>query len=158
MAKPAQDSPTKEKTITPIAENRRARHEYAIEDTIEVGIMLAGTEVKSLRANKVQLTDGFARISGGELWLENVHISHYKEGNQFNQPEKRSRKLLAHAKEIAKLEVKLKDQGETLVPLRMYFKGNKAKVLLGLGRGRKSYDKRESIKERDIKREMRRED
>ena len=158
MAKPSNEPTSREKTITPIAENRRARHEYAIEDTIEVGVVLAGTEVKSLRANKVQLADGFARISSGELWLENVHISHYKEGNQFNQPEKRTRKLLAHAREIAKLEARLKDQGATLVPLRIYFKGNKAKVLLGLGRGKKSYDKREAIKAKDIKREMRRED
>ena len=155
MAKTPADTTTKERQIAAIAENRRARHEFSIEDTIEVGIVLAGTEVKSLRAGKVQLVDGFARIDKHELWLENVHISHYKEGNQFNQPEKRSRKLLAHAKEIAKLESKLKDQGATLVPLKMYFKGNKAKVLLGLGRGRKAYDKRESIKERDVKRELR---
>jgi SsrA-binding protein len=158
MANRAPVTESRERPITPIADNRRARHEYAIEETLEVGVVLAGTEVKSLRAGKVQLVDGFARLTKGELWLENVHISHYKEGNQFNQPEKRSRKLLAHSKEIAKLEVKLHDQGATLIPLKMYFKGNKAKVLLGLGHGRKSYDKREAIKERDAKRDLRRED
>lgn len=158
MPRPPADTAAKEKTITPIADNRRARHEYAFDETIETGIMLAGTEVKSIRQGKVQLADGFARIDKQELWLENVHISHYKEGNQFNLPEKRARKLLAHAKEIAKLEVKLKDVGMTLVPLKMYFKGNKAKVLLGLGRGKKAYDKRESIKERDVRRELRRDD
>src|SRR5688500_17038119 len=99
-----------------IADNRRARHEYMISQDLECGIMLTGTEVKALREGKVQLSDGFARIDKGELWLENVHIGHYKQGNIFNHEEKRARKLLAHSKEIEKLTGKLKDQGVTLVP------------------------------------------
>ena len=122
---------------------------------LETGIMLAGTEVKSLRQGKVQLSDGYAHIENGELWLENVHISPYAHGNRFNLEEKRKRKLLAHEKEIDRLRVKLQDQGTTLVPLRMYFKGNKVKVLIGLARGKKLYDKREAIKERDAKRDIR---
>ncbi len=117
--------------------------------------MLAGTEVKSLRQGKVQLSDGYAHLSGGELWLENVHISPYTHGNIFNLEDKRKRKLLAHAREIDKLRVKLQDQGATLIPLKMYFKGNKVKVLIGLARGKKSHDKRQAIKERDAKRDIR---
>jgi SsrA-binding protein len=151
------DIPRKPKVqaIKPIADNRRARHEYMILQELETGIMLAGTEVKSLRQGKVQLSDGYAHIENGELWLENVHISPYAHGNRFNLEEKRKRKLLAHAKEIDRLRVKLQDQGATLVPLRMYFKGNKVKVLIGLARGKKSYDKREAIKEREAKRDIR---
>ena len=151
------DIPRKPKSqaIKPIADNRRARHEYMILQELETGIMLAGTEVKSLRQGKVQLSDGYAHIENGELWLENVHISPYAHGNRFNLEEKRKRKLLAHEKEIDRLRVKLQDQGTTLVPLRMYFKGNKVKVLIGLARGKKLYDKREAIKERDAKRDIR---
>ncbi len=145
----------KPRAVTPIADNRRARFEYLILDEIEAGISLAGTEVKSLRQGKVQLSDGYARIEHGELWLENVHISPYTHGNRFNLEDKRKRKLLAHKREIARLQVKLRDAGLTLVPLRMYFKGHKAKVLIGLARGKKSYDKREAIKERDAKRAIR---
>lgn len=144
----------KPKVKKAIAENRRARHEYMILQDIEVGIMLTGTEVKALRDGKVQLQDGFAMVDKGELWLENVHIGHYKQGNIFNHEEKRKRKLLAHAKEIEKLTNKLKDKGVTLIPLSIYFFGNKIKVQLGLGKGKKLHDKRESIKERDVKREM----
>src|SRR5438270_5981197 len=127
-----------------------------IQHKIETGIMLAGTEVKSLRAGKVQLSDGYAHIDNGELWLENVHISPYEHGNIFNTEEKRRRKLLAHRREIDRLKTKLNDQGLTLVPLRMYFKGNKVKLQIGLARGKKAYDKRQSIKERDAKRDLRR--
>jgi SsrA-binding protein len=153
----AKDFPRKPKTATfkPIADNRKARYEYSIEDTIEVGIALSGTEVKSLRLGKVQLSDGYAHIDSGELFLSNVHISPYAHGNRFNLEEKRKRKLLAHSREIAKLVVKLRDKGATLVPLKIYFKGNKVKLLIGLGRGKKSYDKRQSIKERDAKRDIR---
>jgi SsrA-binding protein len=142
-------------TIKPIVDNRRARFEYMITQELEVGIALSGTEVKSLREGKVQLSDGYAHLQGGELFLENVHISPYSHGNQFNLEEKRKRKLLAHTREIEKLRVKLQDQGATLVPLRMYFKGNKVKVLIGLARGKKSYDKRQTIKDRDAKRDIR---
>jgi SsrA-binding protein len=152
------DIPQKPKTqtIKPIADNRRARHEYIILQELETGIVLSGTEVKSLRQGKAQLSDGYAHIEHGELWLENVHISPYMQGNRFNLDDKRKRKLLAHEKEIERLQVKLQDQGATLVPLRMYFKGNKVKVLIGLAHGKKSYDKREAIKERDAKRDIRR--
>lgn len=144
----------KPRTRKSIAENKRARHEYLISQDIECGIMLTGTEVKSLREGKVQLSDGFARIDKGELWLENVHIGHYKQGNIFNHEEKRTRKLLVHSKELAKLQDKLKDQGVTLVPLAMYFFGNKIKVQIGVAKGKKLHDKRESIKARDVKRDM----
>jgi SsrA-binding protein len=145
----------KSKAVKPIAENRRARHEYLIVDEIEVGIALAGTEVKSLRNGKVQISDGYAHIAGGELWLENVHISPYVHGNRFNLEDKRKRKLLAHKREIDRLTVKLRDNGLTLVPLRIYFKGNKVKLQLGVARGKKAYDKRQAIKERDAKRDIR---
>ena len=156
MAEPraAQAAP-KPRTMKVIADNRRARHDYAISEEIEVGIVLGGTEVKSLRAGKVQLSDGYALIKDGELWLENVHIAPYVPGNRFNLEDKRARKLLAHAREIAKLKTKLADRGATLIPLKMYFKGNKAKVLLGLARGKKLYDKREAIKTREARRDLR---
>jgi SsrA-binding protein len=159
MANPRRpDTPVREKVVKMIAENRRAWHEYSISQEIEAGVMLVGTEVKSLRDGKAQLSDGFALISAGELWLENVHIGIFKQGNRFNHEEKRRRKLLIHKKELEKLGGKLKDAGVTLVPLKLYFKGNKVKVLIGVGRGKKAYDKRASIKERDMKREMSRED
>jgi SsrA-binding protein len=145
----------KSQLAKPIADNRRARHEYLVLEDIEVGVALAGTEVKSLRLGNVQLSDGYAHIAGGELWLDNVHIGPYSQGNRFNLEEKRRRKLLAHRREINKLTVKLRDAGVTLVPLKMYFKGGKVKVLLGVARGKKAYDKRQSIKERDAKREVR---
>ncbi|MBS1903674.1 MAG: SsrA-binding protein SmpB [Bacteroidetes bacterium] len=147
----------KERTIKSIATNRSARHEYFIVDEIEAGIVLKGSEVKSLRAGKVQLTGGYARVSDGELFLENVHISTYKEANLSNHEPLRKRKLLIHASELKKLAPKLATKGITLIPLSIYFSGNKVKVLLGIARGKKSHDKRESIKERDIKREMDRE-
>lgn len=152
--RPASDA--KPKTKKMISDNRRARHEYMITQDMECGIILTGTEVKSLRDGKVQLGDGFARIDKGELWLENVHIGHYKQGNIFNHEEKRTRKLLVHSKELVKLGDKLKDQGVTLVPLSIYFFGNKIKVSIGVARGKKLHDKRESIKDRDVKRDMRR--
>ncbi|MEO6938981.1 MAG: SsrA-binding protein SmpB [Candidatus Kapaibacterium sp.] len=152
------DHPKKEVTFRQIADNRRARFEYFFTQELEAGIVLTGTEVKSLRDGKAQLSNGYAHIDKGELWLEEVHIGIYKQGNQFNHEEKRRRKLLIHAKELAKLETKLADKGSTLIPLRLYFKGNKVKVMLGLGKGKKSFDKRETIKSRDVKREMSRDD
>jgi SsrA-binding protein len=115
---------------------------------------LTGTEVKSLRQGKIQLTGGFARIDNDELWLENVHISAYEQGNISNHETRRRRKLLVHQKEIKKLKVKTQSKGVTLVPVRAYFKGNKVKIVVGLAKGKKAYDKRETIKERDVKREM----
>ena len=144
-------------TIKQIAENRSARHEYFITEDIECGIVLTGTEVKALRQGKIQLTGGFARIDNDELWLENVHISAYEQGSTSNHETRRRRKLLVHQKEIKKLKVKTQNKGITLIPIRAYFKGNKVKIAVGLAKGKKAYDKRETIKERDVKREMSRE-
>lgn len=144
-------------TVRLIAENRSARHEYFIEDEMEAGIELVGTEVKSLREGKLQLAGSFARFHNKELWIENVHISTFKEANINNHEPLRNRKLLLHTKELQKLERKTSTKGVTLIPLKFYFKGNKVKVLIGIAKGKKSHDKRETIKERDIKREMERE-
>lgn len=134
--------------------NRKARHDYFIEEEYECGIVLTGTEIKSIRDGKVNIKDSYAIIRKNELFLLNMFISHYKEGNIFNHNETRTRKLLMHKKEILKLNDKITLQGYTLIPLKVYFKSNKAKVLLGLCKGKKNYDKRESIKERDIKRQL----
>lgn len=134
--------------------NRKARHDYFIEEEYECGIVLTGTEIKSIRDGKANIKDSYAIIRKNELFLLNMFISHYKEGNIFNHNETRTRKLLMHRKEILKLNDKITLQGYTLIPLKVYFKSNKAKVLLGLCKGKKNYDKRESIKERDIKRQL----
>lgn len=134
--------------------NRQARHDYFIEEEYECGIVLTGTEIKSIRDGKGNIKDSYAIIRKNELFLLNMFISHYKEGNIFNHNETRTRKLLMHKKEILKLNDKITLQGYTLIPLKVYFKSNKAKVLLGLCKGKKNYDKRESIKERDIKRQL----
>ena len=134
--------------------NRRARHDYFIEEEYECGIVLTGTEIKSIRDGKCNLKDCYAIVRNYELYLLNMFISHYKEGNIFNHSETRSRKLLMHKKEILKLNDKIRLEGYTLIPLKLYFKNNKAKILLGLCKGKKNYDKRESIKERDIKRQV----
>ena len=134
--------------------NRVARHEYFIEDELECGIVLTGTEIKSIRDGKANIKDSYAIIKNGECFLLNMFISHYKEGNIFNHNETRTRKLLLHKKEIFKFYDKIRLEGYTLVPLKVYFVKGRAKVLLGLCKGKKDYDKRESIKERDIKRQM----
>jgi SsrA-binding protein len=134
--------------------NRRARHDYFIEESIEAGLVLTGSEVKSLRAGKAQLKDSYARIDHGEVWLANVHISEYNPAAQFGHEPTRKRKLLLHAREIDRLTGKTKERGLTLIPLRLYFKNGRAKVELGLARGKKQYDKRESIKERESDREV----
>lgn len=134
--------------------NRKARHDYFIEEEYECGIVLTGTEIKSIRDGKANIKDSYAIIRKNEFFLLNMFISHYKEGNIFNHNETRTRKLLMHKKEILKLNDKITLQGYTLIPLKVYFKSNKAKVLLGLCKGKKNYDKRESIKERDIKRQL----
>ena len=137
-----------------VAVNRRAYHDYFIDDKLEAGIMLTGTEVKSVRGGRTNLRDGFVRIDGNEAWLENVHISPYAEANLMNHEPMRARKLLLHRKEIASLIGKVRQKGYTLIPLRVYFARNRAKVEVGLARGKKQYDKREAIAERDAKREI----
>ena len=139
-----------------VAVNRRAYHDYFIDEKMEAGIMLTGPEVKSMRNGRTNLRDGFVRIDGNEAWLENVHISPYAEANLMNQEPLRVRKLLMHRKEIASLIGKVRQKGYTLIPLRVYFSRNHAKVEVGLARGKRQYDKREAIAERDAKREIER--
>lgn len=134
--------------------NRRARHDYQIEETIEAGLVLSGSEVKSLRAGKGQLKDSYARIKDGEAWLVQAHISEYAPAARFGHDPTRPRKLLLHKREIVRLASKLNEKGLTLVPLRIYFKKGRAKVELGLARGKKLYDKRAAIRERDVEREL----
>ena len=134
--------------------NRKARYDYEIEDTYEAGIVLTGTEIKSIRMGKVNIKDSYAIIRNNEIYLLNTHISLYEEGNRFNHDENRTRKLLLHKREILKLKDKLEIEGYTLVPLKIYFVKNKAKVLIGVAKGKKNYNKKETIKERDIQREM----
>lgn len=129
--------------------NRKAKFDYEIVDTIEAGIALKGTEIKSIRNGNANLKDSYAIVRNGEVFLLNMFVSEYKEGNQFNHDETRTRKLLLHKKEILKLHDKIRLEGFTLVPLKLYFKENHAKILLGIARGKKQYDKRESIKKRD---------
>ncbi len=136
--------------------NRKARHEYLILQTIEAGIALVGTEVKSLRQGKANLVDGYAKIENGEVWLVNVNISEYTQGNINNHDPRRDRKLLLNKNEIRKLIGKTREKGLTLVPLRLYFKNGKVKVELALAKGKKVYDKRESIAKRDFQREQER--
>ena len=134
--------------------NRKARYNYYVEDEFECGIVLKGTEIKSIREGSCNIGDSYAHIRKGELFVINMFIGVYKEGNIFNHEETRTRKLLMHKKEILKLDNKVKLEGYTLIPLKLYFKDNKAKILLGLCKGKKEYDKRETMKERDIKREI----
>ncbi|KEI43344.1 SsrA-binding protein SmpB [Saccharopolyspora rectivirgula] len=139
-----------------ITQNRRARHDWSVIDTYETGIVLTGTEVKSLRQGKASLADAFATIDDGEVWLRNVHIPEYTQGTWTNHEPRRSRKLLLHRREIDRLTGKLKETGLSLVPLSMYFSDGKAKVELALARGKKSYDKRQDIARRDAQRQMQR--
>ena len=136
-----------------VASNRKARHDYLIEDVYEAGMVLTGPEVKSLRAGRASLIDGFASIDGGEVWLENVHIPEYTQATWNNGPSRRKRKLLLNSVEILKLTNKLKESGYTLVPLSLYFKDGRAKVELAVARGKKNYDKRQALKEQTDKRE-----
>lgn len=136
--------------------NRKAYFDYFIEKEIECGIILTGTEVKSIRKGSANLKDTYARIKNGEIFLINMFISPYEEGNRFNVPERRERKLLLKKQEILKLKNEVMKDGYSLIPLKLYFKGNYVKILLGLCKGKKLYDKRESIKERDLERESRR--
>ena len=140
-----------------IAQNRKARHDYAIEDVFEAGVVLTGTEVKSLRLGRASLVDGFATIDDGELFLRNVHIPEYDQGSWTNHEPRRTRKLLLHRAEITRLIGKTKESGLTLVPLALYFSGGKVKVELALARGKRRYDKRQDLARRDADREVRRE-
>ena len=132
--------------------NRKARYNYFIDKEIECGISLAGTEVKSIRKGSVDISDSFVLIKNQEAEIINMYIAPYENGNRYNKNERRTRKLLLHKEEIKKLENKIKEKNYTLVPLKVYFKNNKVKVLVGLARGKKLYDKRETIKQRDLER------
>ncbi|MBQ9011434.1 MAG: SsrA-binding protein SmpB [Bacilli bacterium] len=134
--------------------NRKAKYDYQIFETFETGIVLTGTEIKSIRLGKANLKDSYATIKNDEALLINMHISPYEQGNIFNHEETRTRKLLLHKKEILKLRDKVKLEGYTLIPIKLYFSGNKAKILLGLCKGKISYAKREAIKKRDIERDI----
>lgn len=137
-----------------IARNRRARHDYHIEDTVEAGLVLTGTEVKSLRAGRASLNEAFAQISGDELWLHGLHIPEYAQGTWTNHDPRRTRKLLLHRKEIDRLASQVAERGFTIVPLSLYFSGGKAKVELALARGKRTYDKRHDLARRDAAREV----
>lgn len=137
-----------------IAQNRKARHDYAIEDVYEAGMVLVGTEVKSLRAGRASLVDGYAMVEDGEIWLRGVNIPMYDEGSWTNHTPTRARKLLLNRNEISKIAGKMKESGLTLIPLSLYFSDGKAKVEIGIARGRKHHDKRQAIAEKDAKREV----
>ena len=142
------------KSAPPIAVNRQARHDYFIHETYECGIALTGTEVKSIRAGRVNLRDSYARVIKGEIYLWNAHISPYDQGSVFNHDPLRTRKLLLHKKEIRKIEMALKTKGYTLVPLKLYFRHGKIKCEIGLATGKKLYDKREDMAARAAKRDL----
>ncbi|MGP4061349.1 SsrA-binding protein SmpB [Halobacillus litoralis] len=137
-----------------IAQNKKARHDFTIEETFEAGIVLQGTEIKSIRNGRINLKDSFARINKGEVYLHNMHISPYEQGNIFNHEPTRARKLLLHRKQINQLIGQTQQKGYSLVPLKVYIKNGVAKVLIGLGKGKKKYDKREDLKQKQQKREI----
>ena len=136
-----------------VAQNKKARHDYAIIDTYEAGLVLSGTEVKSLREGRTSLTDGFVQIDGGEAWLHNAHIPEYHQGTWTNHSVRRKRKLLLHREEIDKLEAKTQETGHTIVPLALYFSNGRAKAEIALARGKKEYDKRQTLREKQDRRE-----
>lgn len=148
---------SKSDTFKNVATNRKARHEYFIDDTYEAGIVLTGTEIKSVRAGSVSLNEGYVQVSNGEAWLYEVHIAQYEQAGQWTHNPKRTRKLLLHRKEIIRLQNSTQERGYTIVPLRMYIKGRIAKVEIGVARGKRQYDKREVIAQRDADRSLRRE-
>jgi SsrA-binding protein len=139
-----------------VAQNRKARHDYHVEDTYEAGMVLTGTEVKSLRAGRASLTDGFAEVRGDEVWLQGVHIPEYTQGTWTNHEPRRARKLLLHRREIERIASRVSERGLTLVPLSLYFKDGRAKVEIALARGKKTYDKRQAIAKREADREAQR--
>lgn len=134
--------------------NKKAHYDYFIKDTYEAGIVLTGTEIKSIRNGKANLKDSYAIIKNDEVYILNMHISKYEQGNIFNHDETRTRKLLLHKKEIYKIRDAINQDGFTLIPVKLYFKGNRAKILLGIAQGKHNYDKRETIKKRDMQREI----
>jgi len=142
--------------IKVVATNRKARHDYTIEDTIEAGLVLIGSEIKSIRAGRVNLRDSYATIEGGEVWLHNAHIAPYDPASHFGHEPRRRRKLLLHRRQIARLQSRVQEKGYTLVPLRMYLRDNRAKVELALARGKRQYDKRAAIARREDERRVRR--
>jgi SsrA-binding protein len=144
----------REQGVTVIARNRRARHDYHIEDTVEAGLVLTGTEVKSLRAGRASLNQAFGQITGDEIWIHGMHIPEYAQGTWTNHDPRRARKLLLHRKEIDRLASKAAERGFTLVPLSLYFSGGRAKVELALARGKRTYDKRHDLAQRDAAREV----
>ncbi len=144
------------KNNTPTIKNRKARHDFNIEETFEAGLVLKGTEVKSLRQGKASFTDSFAYLQNGEVWLRELYIKPYEHGSYYNHDPRRPRKLLLNKREIRELDKVTQQQGYTIVPLKLYFKKGNAKVLIGLAKGKKQYDKRESIKEKDMKRQIQR--
>lgn len=139
-----------------IAQNKKAFHDYFIEDTYDAGIVLQGTEIKSIRAGKINLKDAYARIQNGEIWVFGMHISPYEQGNRYNHDPLRTRKLLLHRREIDKLIGYTKETGNTIVPLKLYLQNGFAKIQLGLAKGKKNYDKREDLKKKEAKREIER--
>lgn len=139
-----------------VAQNKKARHDYAIEETFEAGIVLQGTEIKSVRNARVNLKDAYARVDRGEVFLHNMHISPYEQGNRYNHDPLRTRKLLLHKKQISKLIGETKEAGYSIVPLKMYIKDGYAKVLIGVAKGKKKYDKREDLKRKEAKRDVER--
>ncbi|EBH4330172.1 SsrA-binding protein SmpB [Listeria monocytogenes] len=139
-----------------VAQNKKARHDYAIEETFEAGIVLQGTEIKSVRNARVNLKDSYARIDKGEIFLHNMHISSYEQGNRYNHDPLRTRKLLLHKKQISRLIGETKESGYSIVPLKMYIKDGYAKVLIGVARGKKKYDKRQDLKQKEAKRDIER--
>jgi SsrA-binding protein len=149
-------APDNQGAIKVISVNRQAYHEYTVMRTIEAGISLVGTEIKSIREGKVQLRGAYAMIRNGEIWLENANIAAYEHGNRYNHEPMRNRKLLLHKREIEQLATKVATKGLTLVPLKLYLKGGRAKIELGLCQGKKLYDKRQVIAERDVKRDIER--
>jgi SsrA-binding protein len=144
-----------ERPIREIARNRKAKHDYEILETVEVGVALVGTEVKTLRAGEVSLGEAFVRIRQGQMWLEQARIDEYREGNRHNHDPARPRRLLARRREIDRWAQRMKEKGLTIIPLRLYFRGRVVKLEIGLGRGRKRHDKRQVLKERDSRRELR---
>jgi SsrA-binding protein len=144
----------REQGVKVVARNRRARHDYHIEDTIEAGLVLTGTEVKSLRAGRASLNEAYGQFTGDELWLHGLHIPEYAQGTWTNHEPRRTRKLLLHRKEIDRLASQVAERGFTIVPLSLYFSGGKAKVELALARGKRTYDKRHDLAQRDAAREV----
>ncbi|HSO58177.1 SsrA-binding protein SmpB [Paenisporosarcina macmurdoensis] len=139
-----------------VSQNKKANHDYFIEETIEAGIVLLGTEIKSVRKGKVQLKEAFVRIRNNEAWISNMHISTYEQGNRFNHEPLRSRKLLLHKKQINELIGLSKQDGFSIIPIKMYLKDGFAKVLIGLGKGKKNYDKRDDLRKKEAKRDIER--